>query len=113
MQSSRRRTWCSRLGQIRARQGFLPDARQNFLTYAERQTKIGDHESALNALIEFVDISPDDLEIRQALASQLEAHERSAEAVEQLIEVHRLMVLAGDEEDAGGIREKLEELRCA
>lgn len=99
-----------RMGQIRAHQGFLTDARQNFLTYAERQTNLGDHESALNALIEFVDISPEDLEIRQALALQLEAHDRGEEAVEQLLEVHRLMVVAGDEAGAEEVKTKLEEL---
>ena len=58
-------------------QGFLTDARQNFLTYAERQTALGDVEGALNALVEFVELSPEDVEIRQSLASQLESHDRN------------------------------------
>ena len=99
-----------RMGQIRAQQGFLTDARQNFLTYAERQTAVGDVESALNALIEFVDLSPEDVEIRQGLASQLESHGRSEEAIEQYQEVYRRLILMEREEDALGVADKLEEL---
>jgi tetratricopeptide (TPR) repeat protein len=99
-----------RMGQIRAGQGFLTDARQNFLTYAERQTALGDIESALNALVEFVEISPEDVEIRQSLASQLEAHGRVDEAVEQYQEVYRRMALAGKDEESGAVAERLSEL---
>ncbi len=99
-----------RMGQIRASQGFLTDARQNFLTYAERQTARGDIESALNALIEFVDLSPEDVEIRTSLASQLEAHGRAGEAVEQYTEIYRLLVLTDRGEEATGVSEKLAEL---
>jgi len=99
-----------RMGQIRASQGFLTDARQNFLAYAERETSKGEIENALNALIEFVEISPEDLEIRRSLASQLESHGRTEEAVEHYVEVHRRLLLAGDEEEAGSVKEKLAEL---
>jgi len=99
-----------RMGQIRASQGFLTDARQNFLTYAERKTALGDIESALNALVEFVEISPEDLEIRRSLADQLEAHERTEEAVEQYQEVYRRLMLAGEEEEAREVEETLQAL---
>jgi tetratricopeptide (TPR) repeat protein len=99
-----------RMGQIRAGQGFLTDARQNFLAYAERQTTLGDIESALNALIEFVDLSPEDLEIRRSLAAQLESHDRTEEAIEQYLEVYRLSILMEQDEEANGALEKLEEL---
>ena len=99
-----------RMGQIRARQGFLTDARQNFLTYAERQTAQGDVEGALNALIEFVDLSPEDMEIRQGLASQLESHGRTEEAIEQYTEVYRRLMLVDEDEEAKTVSEKLEEL---
>ena len=99
-----------RMGQIRAGQGFLTDARQNFLTYAERQTARGDVEGALNALIEFVDLSPEDMEIRQGLASQLESHGRMEEAIEQYTEVYRRLISMDKEEEAKTVSEKLEEL---
>ena len=42
-----RNTMYLRMGQIRAAQGFLTDARQNFLTYAEMQQQAGELEEAL------------------------------------------------------------------
>ncbi len=99
-----------RMGQIRASQGFLTDARQSFLEYAERQTAAGDVESALNALIEFVELSPEDVEIRRGLASQLEAHGRTEEAIQQYNEIYRLLVLLERGEDAEEISAKLKEL---
>ena len=36
-----------RMGQIRAEQGFLLDARSNFLTYAERMQQVDNNESAV------------------------------------------------------------------
>ncbi len=99
-----------RMGQIRASQGFLTDARHNFLNYAERQTALGDVEGALNALVEFIELSPEDVEIRQSLAAQLETHGRKSEAVVQFTEAHRQLTIGGDEEAARAIAEKLEDL---
>jgi tetratricopeptide (TPR) repeat protein len=99
-----------RMGQIRAGQGFLTDAKQSFLTYAERATDLGDIESALSALVEFVELSPDDLEIRRGLASQLESHDRVEEAVEHYAQVHRLLLLGDREPEAEVIAQKLGEL---
>ena len=99
-----------RMGQIRAGQGFLTDARQNFLTYAERMTADGDIETALSALIEFVALSPEDLEIRLGLAAQLELHSRTDEAVAQYVEGYRQLVLADQTEEAEAIQAKVAEL---
>jgi tetratricopeptide (TPR) repeat protein len=99
-----------RMGQIRASQGFLTDARQNFLTYAERTTESGDIESALSALVEFVELSPNDVEIRRGLAFQLEAHDRVEEAVEHFHEAYRLLLLGDREPEADAIAQKLGEL---
>ncbi|MFH1766386.1 MAG: tetratricopeptide repeat protein [Gemmatimonadota bacterium] len=99
-----------RMGKIRAEQGFLTDARQSFLTYAERQTARGDIESALNALVELVDLSPEDVEIRHSLASQLESHGRTEEAIEQYTEVYRRSILMDEGEEAKRVSEKLKEL---
>jgi tetratricopeptide (TPR) repeat protein len=99
-----------RMGQIRADQGFLTDARQNFLTFAERMTAAGDIEAALNALVDFVALSPEDLEIRLGLAAQLESHDRAGEAVEQYREAYRRLVVTDRLEEADEIRSKVEEL---
>ena len=99
-----------RMGQIRAGQGFLTDARQNFLTYAEHKTAEGDIETALSALIDFVALSPEDLEIRMGLAAQLETQGRIQEAVAQYVEGYRRSVLLDQLEEAEIIRAKLGEL---
>lgn len=79
-----RATVYRKLGQISASQGFLADARQNFLEYAQRMQRAGELDASFAALKEFADLSPDDVELRRLLAEQLQAHGRSAEAVDQL-----------------------------
>src|SRR5690349_6488449 len=46
-----------RLGQIYAAKGFLADARQNFLEYAERTKRAGRLDESFEALKEFADLS--------------------------------------------------------
>jgi len=99
-----------RMGQIRAAQGFLTDARQNFLVYAEQKQAEGDIEAALDALIDFVALAPEDIEIRVALAEQLEQHGRSEEALTQYREAHRRLVREGREEEAAEVERSLESL---
>jgi tetratricopeptide (TPR) repeat protein len=105
-----RNAFLLRMGQIRAGQGFLTDARHSFLTFAERATGLGDTESALNALVEFVHLSPEDVEIRQSLAAQLESHDRIEEAVEQYTEAYRLLLLEDRESEAETVSRRLDEL---
>jgi tetratricopeptide (TPR) repeat protein len=105
-----RHSFFLRMGKIRAEQGFLVDARQGFLDYAERVTSLGDTEGALDALVEFVDLAPDDVEIRLGLASQLEVHDRTPEAVKQYEEAYRRLVLQERDEEADSVSEKLEGL---
>ncbi|MDH3225121.1 MAG: hypothetical protein OEO23_15475, partial [Gemmatimonadota bacterium] len=92
-----------RMGQIRASQGFLTDARESFLAYAERTQQEGDLEEAFRALIEFADLAPDDTDVRMALATQLHAHERTSEAVEQLIEARSTLILGGRDEEVAEV----------
>ncbi|MGW8265266.1 MAG: tetratricopeptide repeat protein [Longimicrobiales bacterium] len=99
-----------RMGQIRGAQGFLTDAKQAFLTYAERMTAAGNLDAALDALIELVEIIPDDLGIRMGLASQLESHLRSEEAVEQYTEAYRHLVLQERFEEIEAVVAKIDEL---
>ncbi|MFV2007034.1 MAG: tetratricopeptide repeat protein, partial [Longimicrobiales bacterium] len=105
-----RHTTYLKMGQIRASQGFLTDARANFLAYAERMQGEGQIDEALRALIEFADLAPDDYEIRIALGSQFEQRERVSEAVEQLIQAHQVLTKHGRDEQAQEIAAKIEEL---
>ena len=100
-----------RMGQIRAQQGFLVDARTHFLTYAERMQIAGQLDEALRALVEFADAAPDDTEIRLSIAAHFQQHERTDEAVQQLTEGYR-SALRQDLGDAAEVfRARLEELR--
>src|ERR687886_1123656 len=73
-----------KLGKISARKGFVNDAKQNFLEYADRMQKLGEFEEAFRALKEFADLCPDQDDIRLMLADQLVRKDRKAEAIEQL-----------------------------
>src|SRR6185503_6871092 len=59
-----------KIGQIRAEQGFLPDARTHFLMYAERMQKSGKLDESFRALVEFCDLAPDDVQVRITVADQ-------------------------------------------
>ena len=85
-----------RMGQIRAKQGFLSDARSNFLTYAERMQKDGDLNESFRALVEFCDLAPDDVDVRIAVAEQMASQSRTRDAVAQLAVAHRVLVSSGD-----------------
>jgi tetratricopeptide (TPR) repeat protein len=73
-----------KLGKISARKGFVNDAKQNFLEYADRMQKAGQLEEAFRALKEFADLCPDQDDIRLMLADQLVRKDRKSEAIEQL-----------------------------
>src|SRR5512133_171089 len=60
-----------KLGKISARKGFISDAKQNFLEYADRMQKSGQLDEAFRALKEFADLCPDQDDIRLMLADQL------------------------------------------
>jgi tetratricopeptide (TPR) repeat protein len=72
------------MGRIRGRQGFLTEARLNFLTYAERMHSTGNIDEGLRALGELADLAPDDVQIRLAIAAQMRAHGREDDAIAQL-----------------------------
>ncbi|HSG06804.1 MAG TPA: tetratricopeptide repeat protein [Longimicrobiales bacterium] len=85
-----------RMGQIRAQQGFLPDARANFLTYAERMQQAGDLDESFRALVEFCELAPDEVDIRQAVAEQMASHDRIDDAVQQLSVAYHTLINRGD-----------------
>jgi tetratricopeptide (TPR) repeat protein len=96
-----------RLGQISAAAGFLPDARQNFLEYAERMRRAGKLDASFEALKEFADLSPEDTEVRRLLADQLLSHGRREEAVEQLRALIGAHQQRGDAGAAARVREQI------
>jgi len=73
-----------KLGKISAKKGFVNDAKQNFLEYADRMQRSGALEEAFRALKEFADLCPDQDDIRLMLADQLVRKDRKGEAIEQL-----------------------------
>ncbi|MDH3206998.1 MAG: tetratricopeptide repeat protein [Gemmatimonadota bacterium] len=99
-----------KIGQIRAEQGFLPDARTNFLTYAERMQQAGDLDESFRALVEFCDLAPDDVQVRITVADQMAANRRSEEAVEQLLIAYRHLTQSGEGDLARGVETKIKEL---
>ena len=99
-----------KMGQIRARQGFITDARTSFVTYAERVQAAGDLDEALRALIEFVKLAPDDYEMCMMLASQLEQSDRADDAITQYVGAYRIMQRQGLGELAQSVAAKVREM---
>jgi len=99
-----------KMGQVRAQQGFLPDARTNFLTYAERMQQDGDLDESFRALVEFCDLAPDDVDVRLAVADQMASHERAEEAVEQLSIAYKALMARGSVDQAAEVKVKVLEL---
>ena len=99
-----------KMGQIRAEQGFLPDARANFLTYAERMQQDGDLDESFRALVEFCDLAPDDIDIRIMVAEQMASNDRKDDAVEQLTVAHGHLMAKGEAEEASAVEAKIREL---
>lgn len=102
-----RHTAYLRIGQIRAEQGFLPDARTHFLTYAERMQQAGDLDESFRALIEFCDLAPEDVGVRITVADQMAAKGRNEEAIAQLLVAHRHYTQQGETAEAEGLETKI------
>ena len=100
-----------KMGQIRARQGFITDARTSFVTYAERVQAAGDLDEALRALIEFVNLAPDDYEMGMTLADQLEQNNRTDDAIAQYVGAYRSMQRQGLGDLAASVAAKIRKLR--
>src|SRR5437764_14332326 len=63
-----------KLAKLYAAKGFIAEAKQNFVEYAERMQKVGKIEHAFAALKEFTDISPESASLREMLAEQLKMY---------------------------------------
>jgi tetratricopeptide (TPR) repeat protein len=97
-----------KLGQVSAAAGFLADARQNFLEYAQRMKRAGNLDASFDALKEFADLSPEDTDVRKLLADQLLSHDRKDQAVEQLRILRGAYQQRGDEAAADAVREQIQ-----
>src|ERR1700716_115538 len=69
-----RQTPYLKLAKLYAAKGFIGEAKQNFVEYAERMQKVGKIEHAFAALKEFTDISPESTSLRETLAEHLKMY---------------------------------------
>ena len=63
-----------KLAKLYAAKGFIAEAKQNFVEYAERMQKAGKIEHAFAALKEFTDISPESANLREMLTEHLKMY---------------------------------------
>jgi tetratricopeptide (TPR) repeat protein len=66
-----RQTTYLKLAKLYAAKGFMAEAKQNFLDYAERMQKVGKIQQAFAALKEFADISAESAHLRELLEEHL------------------------------------------
>jgi tetratricopeptide (TPR) repeat protein len=69
-----RQTTYLKLAKLYAAKGFMAEAQQNFVHYAERMQKAGKIEHAFAALKEFTDISPESENLREILFEHLKMY---------------------------------------
>src|SRR6266511_2891088 len=69
-----RQTTYLKLAKLYAAKGFMAEAQQNFVQYAERMQKAGKIEHAFSALKEFTDISPESESLREILYEHLKMY---------------------------------------
>src|SRR6266566_7405861 len=69
-----RQTTYLKLAKLYGAKGFMSEAKQNFVEYAERMQKVGKIEHAFAALKEFTDISPESESLREMLAEHLKMY---------------------------------------
>src|SRR6266478_4158206 len=69
-----RQTTYLKLAKLYAAKGFMSEAKQNFVEYAERMQKVGKIEHAFAALKEFTDISPESSNLREMLSEHLKMY---------------------------------------
>ncbi|HEY6090561.1 MAG TPA: tetratricopeptide repeat protein [Gemmatimonadales bacterium] len=63
-----------KLAKLYAAKGFMAEAKQNFVEYAERMQKAGKIDHAFAALKEFTDISPESANLREMLSEHLKMY---------------------------------------
>ncbi|HTI05279.1 MAG TPA: tetratricopeptide repeat protein [Gemmatimonadales bacterium] len=63
-----------KLAKLYAAKGFMAEAKQNFVEYAERMQKAGKIDHAFAALKEFTDISPESANLKEMLSEHLKMY---------------------------------------
>src|SRR5687768_27659 len=96
-----------KLGKISAKKGFVSDAKQNYLEYADRMQKAGKLDEAFRALKEFADLCPDQDDIRLMLAEQLAKKQRNGEALEQLQVLYEKFEVEGRQAEARATMDRM------
>src|SRR3989442_565402 len=79
-----RQTTYLKLAKLYAAKGFMAEAKQNFVEYAERMQKAGKIQQAFNALKEFTDISPESADLRRMLEEHLRMYGEPARRTSSL-----------------------------
>src|SRR2546425_12380733 len=69
-----RQTTYLKLAKLYASKGFLAEAKQNFVEYAERMERVGKIQHAFAALKEFTDLSPESAHLREMLSEHLKMY---------------------------------------
>src|SRR6267378_7907290 len=69
-----RQTTYLKLAKLYAAKGFIGEAKQNFVEYAERMQRMGKIQHAFAALKEFTDISPESEHLREMLYEHLKVY---------------------------------------
>jgi len=69
-----RQTTYLKLAKLYAAKGFMSEAKQNFVEYAERMQKVGKIGHAFAALKEFTNISPESASLREMLSEHLKVY---------------------------------------
>src|SRR5216117_3152442 len=69
-----RQTTYLKLAKLYGAKGFIAEAKQNFVEYAERMQKVGKIEHAFAALKEFTDISGESASLRDMLSEHLKMY---------------------------------------
>src|SRR6266511_3090978 len=69
-----RQTTYLKLAKLYAAKGFMSEAKQNFVEYAERMQKVGKIGHAFAALKEFTNISPESASLREMLSEHLKMY---------------------------------------
>jgi tetratricopeptide (TPR) repeat protein len=85
-----------KLAKLMLDRGFVAEAKQNLLEYAERMQRSGQTDEAFHALREFADLSPHNEEIRLLLAEQLKLAARTEEARAELAKLYAVVEASGD-----------------
>jgi tetratricopeptide (TPR) repeat protein len=106
-QSPGRLTIYYKLGKASALKGLKKEARTNFLEYADRMEKGGKTDEAFRALKEFLELVPDEDDIRQMLADQLLKAKKVPDAIEQLQTLYERYSGDGNLAKADAVAEKL------